>query len=357
LDFSEEIDALIGDIRWLAIFRVHTSKPFSHATLFKQMRNAWETAQSVTFRTKGDNLFLAQFYCLGDWDRVMDGGPWLFRGTALIMSEYDGFTNVEEYKLDKIPVWTRIQGIPEGLMKKKELAEKVAKKVGEPPIKVVVNEGVLNFPKYLRARVHLDVNKPLVHTVPTTIKERKVYPVQYEKLPDYCYFCGLMGHTVTECGDGIHGKEQCQWGDWLKVIFESSNPTGGGRGMAGRAGSGRGRGRGFVPGKPNNSETTDMDWGAENPFSAGAGARKRLIGVDGSVNLRARDNSLNSYLGKVAIQVQLLENGNAIENGEKSDTTPQKVQPPKRQRKVFNGEETEEFLGSATSALEDRRDQ
>jgi hypothetical protein len=127
--------------------------------------------------------------------------------------------------------------------------------------------------------------------------------------------------------------------------------------MAGRAGSGRGRGRGFVPGEPNNSETTDMDWGAENPFSAGAGARKRLIGVDGSVNLRARDNSLNSHPGKVATQVQLLENGNAIENGEKSDTTPQKVQPPKRQRKGVNGEETEEFLGSATSALEDRRDQ
>jgi hypothetical protein len=64
------------------------------------------------------------------------------------MSEYDGFTNVEDYKLDKIPVWTRIQGIPEGLMKKNDLAEKVAKKVGEPPIKVIVNEGVLNFSKY-----------------------------------------------------------------------------------------------------------------------------------------------------------------------------------------------------------------
>jgi hypothetical protein len=29
-------------------------------------------------------------------------------------------------------------------MKKKELAEKVARKVGDPPIKVIVNEGVLN---------------------------------------------------------------------------------------------------------------------------------------------------------------------------------------------------------------------
>jgi hypothetical protein len=37
LDFSEEIDDLIGEIRWLAIFTVHTSKPFSHAALFKQI--------------------------------------------------------------------------------------------------------------------------------------------------------------------------------------------------------------------------------------------------------------------------------------------------------------------------------
>jgi hypothetical protein len=44
LDFSDEIDALIGEIKWLVIFRVHTSKPFSHAALFKQICSAWTTA-------------------------------------------------------------------------------------------------------------------------------------------------------------------------------------------------------------------------------------------------------------------------------------------------------------------------
>jgi hypothetical protein len=123
LDFLREIEDLLGEVRWLAIFRVHTSKSFSHAALFKQMRNVWATAKLATFKAKGDNLF------------VMEGGPWLIHGTALAMTEYDGFTNVEDYKLDKVPAWTRIQGVLEGLMKKKELAEKVARKVGEPPIK------------------------------------------------------------------------------------------------------------------------------------------------------------------------------------------------------------------------------
>jgi hypothetical protein len=148
----------------------------------------------------------------------MDGSPWLFRGAAIVLEEYDGFFNVLEYRLNKILVWARIQGVPEGLMKKRELAEKVAKKVGDI-IHVVVNEGRVNSTLYLRARVWLDVNKPLVRVVPITLKERMKYLVQYEKLPSFCFFCGCMGHEVIECGDGVHTKASCHWGDWLRVPF------------------------------------------------------------------------------------------------------------------------------------------
>ena len=85
--------------------------------------------------------------------RIMDGGPWLFRGAPVVLEENDGFSNVKGYKLNKIPVWARIQGIPEGLMKKKELVEKAARKVGEPPITGIVDEGRINLASYLRARV------------------------------------------------------------------------------------------------------------------------------------------------------------------------------------------------------------
>ena len=33
LDFSEEVEDLVKDVRWLALFRVHTTKPFSHGAL------------------------------------------------------------------------------------------------------------------------------------------------------------------------------------------------------------------------------------------------------------------------------------------------------------------------------------
>ena len=59
-------------------------------------------SKDVTFKSMGANLFLIQYHCLGDWGRVMDSGPWLFHGAAIILAQYDGFSNVQDYKLDKL---------------------------------------------------------------------------------------------------------------------------------------------------------------------------------------------------------------------------------------------------------------
>ena len=71
-------------------------------------------------------------------------------------------------------MWARIMGIPEGLMKNTELAIKIARKVGIPPIKVIVNEGRINPTKYLRARVFILLDTPLVHFAPLTLKVKEV---------------------------------------------------------------------------------------------------------------------------------------------------------------------------------------
>ena len=58
LDFLGEYEELVKDVHWLALFRVHTTKPFSHAALFSAMRNAWSAVKEVTFKVLKSNLFL-----------------------------------------------------------------------------------------------------------------------------------------------------------------------------------------------------------------------------------------------------------------------------------------------------------
>jgi hypothetical protein len=150
-----------------------------------------------------------------------------------------------------------------------------------------------------------------------------------------------MGHIVTECGDGIHGEDQCQWDNWLKVMFEANVTYGDGRGTTGCSGVlGRGRGRGRVPGEPNVSKATDMDWGSVGGGATGQGARKRP---------RGGNNLIGASPGSVAQQVNLLEYGKGDNNLEKSQSSPQKEHALKRQKKVVNGVVVEELIGSATS--------
>jgi hypothetical protein len=53
----------------------------------------------------------------------------------------------------------------------------------------------------------------------------------------------------------------------------------------------------------------------------------------------------------------LLEFGKGAMSGDGLISTPQKVQAPKRQKKLVNGVEIDDMMGSATSSEEDRREQ
>ena len=88
----------------MAICRVHTTKPFSRESFYTHMRAAWSLAQDVNFKPVGENLFVLTVNCLGDWKRVTEQGPWLFRDNGVLIEPYDGFQKLDLVILDKISV-------------------------------------------------------------------------------------------------------------------------------------------------------------------------------------------------------------------------------------------------------------
>ena len=78
------------------------------------MRAAWDLAQEVKIRPLKENLHTMQFSCLGDWERVMQEGLWNFKGFAVIISPYDGFTKPSQIKLDTLEIWAQIHDLPDG---------------------------------------------------------------------------------------------------------------------------------------------------------------------------------------------------------------------------------------------------
>jgi hypothetical protein len=43
-------------------------------------------------------------------------------------------------------------------------------------------------------------------------KEPQKFRVLYEKMPQFCALCGVIGHVADECGDGSHDPKTTNMG-------------------------------------------------------------------------------------------------------------------------------------------------
>ncbi|KAF6985936.1 hypothetical protein CFC21_003739 [Triticum aestivum] len=100
------------DLRWMILARVHMDKSFSTYWFFRNMRSAWDLARPVKIKTLEKNLFQMQFNCLGDWEKVTQGGPWHFRGNPVVIALYDEYTKPSSIELFTFEVWARILDLP-----------------------------------------------------------------------------------------------------------------------------------------------------------------------------------------------------------------------------------------------------
>ena len=169
-------------------------KKFSQSALIGDMRGTWNPARDVIWRRINPNMFSIQFNCLADWNKALHQGSWDFRGSALIIQEYDGFSKPESVKLDQIETWTQIHRLTDGVLKKQEFVQNMARRIGEvQEVQIKLPNGFVG--QFIRVRVKLDVNKKVTRFVSFTKGgNTEIFQVKYEKLPNFCNACGKLGH-------------------------------------------------------------------------------------------------------------------------------------------------------------------
>jgi hypothetical protein len=102
-----------------------------------------------------------------------------------------------------------------------QLATKVGEVIGVDMRVISTGNG-----DFHRARVNLLACTPLarVMTLSPEGSESMRLQVLYEKLPRFCAFCGLMGHTHLECRTGEFAPEEMQYGGWMIADEETWHP-------------------------------------------------------------------------------------------------------------------------------------
>ncbi|KAJ1395095.1 Zinc knuckle CX2CX4HX4C [Sesbania bispinosa] len=211
----------------------HPREDFSHSTHTRENRDqepqivifddddvqegVKECEKSVIGKIITKKIFQFFFQERRDVDRVIKGSPWLFRNSWLILEKWQRGLDPMEISFKRVPIWIQLWGLPLHCRSKK-MGIKIGECMG--PVNDANLYEIQGRGSFVKVHVHLDIDKPLLHGVNVGSKKDGVFWVdfQYERLPQFCYSCGLIGHDESTCEakEGAIDEER-KFGPWLKA--------------------------------------------------------------------------------------------------------------------------------------------
>ncbi|RLM59154.1 retrotransposon protein, putative, unclassified [Panicum miliaceum] len=155
--------------------------------------------------------------------RALEEGLWMFGKDLVVMVDFGNSKTIEELDFSFIPIWIRVMKLPLGMMKR-ATGEAIGDEIGEfMPMDLDDDDTAVG--RFIRIKVKLDIRKPLMRGLTVCVREenRPVWcPVEYEYLPDFCYTCGIIGHTDKVCGVKLSRGEVQQYSKKLRCMLERS---------------------------------------------------------------------------------------------------------------------------------------
>jgi hypothetical protein len=189
----------------------------------RALGRVWCPIKGINCQVLGENKFLITFLQAAGKRKALEERPWVFSNELLVLSELDDSKAIDKIEFNFIPIWIRFQKLPIGLMNK-EVGELLGNEVGEC-LEVDVGDGDVKIGSFLRVKIRLDIRKPLMRGVTVQVGVagvEKWCPIIYEFLPDFCYICGLIGHTDKACSIQLQKGDKRQFGGemrWLPPRF------------------------------------------------------------------------------------------------------------------------------------------
>ncbi|XP_039134872.1 uncharacterized protein LOC120272174 [Dioscorea cayenensis subsp. rotundata] len=125
-------------------------------------------------------------------------GPWSVNGIILQLSPWKPFFEPTFAKLSSAAIWIQLHNLPVEFWEGETL-EAIANQFGTL-LKVDEFTAALTRSKFARICVDVDLSKPLSRGFWIGDDHHRVFViVLYERLPTFCYSCGLIGHGTNSC--------------------------------------------------------------------------------------------------------------------------------------------------------------
>ncbi|CAN0874954.1 hypothetical protein LINGRAHAP2_LOCUS10546 [Linum grandiflorum] len=163
------------------------------------LSKAWRPGCGVGINELEGRLFLFRCNHIIDVRRIIDDGPWSFDGHLLLTHELQKGETLSQVALNTVAFWIQVHNLLH-----RYFSEKVGRTIGNDIGSFLdYNERNANFlpDAYMRIRIALDVRVPLLQEIQVLIHNNSelTCPLKCERLPLFCYICGILGHVEKHC--------------------------------------------------------------------------------------------------------------------------------------------------------------
>ncbi|KAL3639346.1 hypothetical protein CASFOL_017253 [Castilleja foliolosa] len=178
------------------IAKILSQKPLNLNAFKSSIIKAWNPKKKITTNILESNTVAFVFEDESDLDKVHNLS-WTFRDHQIILAKWNSDQALGEVNLTSTIFWIQVFGIPVCYMNQNTARIIIGNEIGtfcKADLQLASNK----WKKSLRIQIKLDITKPLTSFIILSCGDRPGFRIEirYERLSDFCYNCGLLGHKI-----------------------------------------------------------------------------------------------------------------------------------------------------------------
>ncbi|KAK0573955.1 hypothetical protein LWI29_016143 [Acer saccharum] len=180
--------------------KVLSTKLIDRKNFMSQIGIKWRVKEEIMIENVTGNIFLFTFKNANDKRHVLADGPWIFGKALIVLEEPQGTGDISCMKFSQVEFWVQIHNVPL-LCMNKEIGMFLGRMIGEVT-DIDVGPSGYCLGKFLRLRIVIEIDKPLLRCLRVDLLGNGMVTMlllRYERLPEYCFRCCCLGHTIMQC--------------------------------------------------------------------------------------------------------------------------------------------------------------